>query len=387
MTTRTVIHSARIVTAGCVIEDAWVLFDDGRIAATGQGGVGPAGQGLTPAEVVDARGRYLTPGFIDIHGHGAGGATFGDGAAGIAEALRVHRSHGTTRSVLSLVTAKIDDLEHQLDTIAAVTASNPSVLGSHLEGPFLAVGHKGAHDPALLRAPDPITVQRLIDASRGSLRQITLAPEQPGGIDAVRQLVEAGVTVALGHSDANYEEAREAFAAGATLLTHAFNGMNGIHHRAPGPVVAALRSAHVTLEVINDGVHVDPEIVRLCFDEAPGRVALITDAMAATGSPDGEYMLGRLRVEVRDRVARLVDGNSIAGSTLTLDAALRQAVGAVHLPLETAVAALTEVPARAIGRSGDLGRLSPGYVADAVLLDEGLGVTTVWVAGKRYPAL
>jgi len=379
----TVIHTARMVTDGRVVNDAWVLFDDGKIVATGQGGAGPVDRGLVPREVVDARGCYLTPGFIDIHCHGAGGAAFGDGAAGIAKALGVHRAHGTTRIVLSVVTATIDDLERQLDTIATVSARDPSVLGSHLEGPFLANGHKGAHDPALLRTPDPVSVRRLVDAGRGSLRQITLAPEQPGGMAAVRRFVDAGVVVAVGHSDASYADAYEAFAAGATLLTHAFNGMNGIHHRAPGPVLAAIRTAGVTLEVINDGVHVDPEIVRLCFDEAPGRVALITDAMAATGSPDGEYMLGRLHVVVRDRVARLVDGDSIAGSTLTLDASLRQAVGVVQLPIETAVAALTEVPARAIGRAHDLGRLHPGYAADAVLLDETLGIKAVWVAGQR----
>lgn len=386
MMPRTLIHSARVVTDGRVVEDGWVLFEGEGISATGHGAppcTHPSPETATEVEVVDARGCFLTPGFIDIHCHGAGGATFGEGAAAIARALAVHRAHGTTRSVLSLVTATIDDLERQLDTVSGIAASDPLVLGAHLEGPFLAKGHKGAHDVTLLRKPDHKSVGRLLEAGRGAIRQITLAPELPGGVTALRRFVEADVRVAIGHTDINYDDALAAFAAGATLLTHAFNGMNGIHHRAPGPVMAAIRSVGVTLEVINDGVHVDPEVVHLAFDEAPGRIAFITDAMAAAGAPDGEYTLGGLRVVVHDRVARLAVGDSIAGSTLTLDTALRQAVAFVRLPIETAVAALTEVPARAIGRAGDLGRLAPGYAADAVLLNETLGVNTVWASGLR----
>ena len=381
---RTLIHSARVVTDARIDQDGWVLFDGDRITATGKGQPQSAGAGgESSVEIVDARGRFLTPGFIDIHSHGAGGATFSEGASAIAQALAVHRAHGTTRSVLSLVTATIDDLERQLDMIACITARDPLVLGSHLEGPFLSKEHKGAHDPTLLCEPDLNSVTRLLDAGRGSIRQITLAPELPGGMEAVQRFVDAGVAVAIGHTDVNYEGASAAFAAGATILTHAFNGMNGIHHRAPGPVLAAFRSPGVTLEVINDGVHVAPEIVHLVFEQAPGRIALITDAMAAAGSPDGEYMLGRLHVVVRNRVARLADGDSIAGSTLTLDAALRNAVGSGRLPIETAVAALTAVPARAIDRTRDLGRLAPGYAADAVLLDENLQVDAVWAGGLR----
>ena len=385
---RTLIHSARVVTDGLVRPSGWVLFDGDTIAATGEGR--PPAADLAHAsttQIVDGRGRFLTPGFIDIHCHGGGGATFSDGAPAIAVALAVHRAHGTTRSVLSLATATIEDLESQLDTVAAISARDPLVLGSHLEGPFLSRSHKGAHDATLLRRPDPSSLSRLLEAGAGSIRQMTLAPELPGGMEALTSLVEADVAVAIGHTDVSYQGACAAFGAGATILTHAFNGMNGMHHRAPGPVLAAIRCAGVTLEIINDGVHVDPEMVALACDEAPGRVALITDAMAAAGSPDGEYMLGALRVLVSDRVARLADGDSIAGSTLALDAALRQAVESVRLPVQTAVAALTQVPARVIGRSHDLGRLAVGYAADAMLLDETLHVTAVWAGGRRlHPA-
>jgi N-acetylglucosamine-6-phosphate deacetylase len=300
-------------------------------------------------------------------------------------ALRLHRAHGTTRSVLSLVTAPIDRLERQLDLIAGLTAADPCVLGSHLEGPFLSSAHKGAHQESLLRAPDHRMIDRLLNAARGSIRQITLAPELPGGMDALHQLTAAGVPVAVGHTDATYEKTREAFEAGATILTHAFSGMNSLHHRAPGPVLAAIRSPAVTLEVINDGVHLHPEIVRLAFDEAPNRIALITDAMAGTGAPDGTYLLGTLEVAVRSGIARLAGGNQIAGSTLTLDVAVANAVRNVGLSFEDAIAAVTEVPARAIGRGHDLGRLAPGYAADAVLMSDEFEVQSVWANGIRIP--
>jgi N-acetylglucosamine-6-phosphate deacetylase len=201
-------------------------------------------------------------------------------------------------------------------------------------------------------------------------------------MEAIRLVVAAGAAAALGHTGADYAAARAAFDAGATILTHAFNAMPGLHHREPGPVAAAAADSRVTLEVIADGVHLHPEIVRGAFALAPGRIALVTDAMAATGAADGVYDLGTLKVEVRGGVARLAGGGSIAGSTLTQDAALRFAVGAgVRLP--DAVAALTSVPARAIGRAADLGALAAGRLADAVLLTADLAVRAVWTAGDR----
>ena len=378
MSARTLIHSARLVTSGRVVDNGWVLFDGDRIAAAGDGGGRPDSD-----TVIDAAGRWLTPGFIDIHGHGGGGTAFDSDADDIRTALALHRSHGTTRSVLSLVTASLPDLERQLAVIADVAGADPLILGSHLEGPFLDDAHRGAHDPALLRSADRASIDRLLEAARGTLVQVTLAPELPGGMDALRQLVDAAVTVAVGHCAADYDLARAAFDAGASILTHAFNAMPGIHHRAPGPVVAAMDSGAVTLELINDGVHVHPAVVRLAFEGAPGRIALITDAMAATGSADGEYLLGTLRVIVTDGVARLPGGGSIAGSTLTLDTALRLAVTSVGLPVDVAVRALTETPARAVGRGHDLGQLAPGFAADAVLLDENFAVQGVWAAGVR----
>ena len=375
----TVIHSARLVDDGEVTDDAWVAFADGVVL---RAGTGDEWRALPAGDAIDAAGAYLTPGFVDIHGHGGGGGTYEHGLDAIAAARAVHLARGTTRAVLSLVTASIDDLAAQVGMIADLSERDATILGTHLEGPFLDPGHKGAHTESLLRAPDEAAVARLVEAGRGTVRQVTLAPELPGGLAATAQFVAAGVAVAVGHTNATEAEASAAFNAGATLLTHAFNAMPGIHHRAPGPIVAAMRDERVTLELIADGIHVHPDVIALAFAGAPGRIALITDAMGAAGEPDGAYELGGLAVTVTDGVARLDEGGAIAGSTLTQDAALRLVV-AGGLPLADAVAALTSVPARAIGLAGRYGSLRPGAAADAVLLDDALQVAGVWVDGAR----
>lgn len=374
------IHSARMVDGGTVVDDGWVRFADGVVAAVGSG---PSWRSEPETATTDAAGAWLTAGFVDIHVHGGGGASFDDGGEAIARGLDLHQRHGTTRAVVSLVTAPIALLAERVREVAGLMASDPRVLGSHLEGPFLDIGHKGAHEPSLLRPATPADVDALLDAGDGTLRQITIAPELPGGMDAVRAFVNAGVAVAVGHTGADYAQALAAFDAGARILTHAFNAMPGLHHRAPGPVAAAVGTPGVTLEVVGDGVHVHPEVVRMLFASAPGRMALVTDAMAAAGSEDGDYLLGSLAVEVRDGVARLAGGGSIAGSTLTLDDALRRAVREAGVPVEEAVRAVTETPAATIGRGHDLGRLLPGYVADAVLLEGDFAVRAVWRDGLQ----
>ncbi|MBD3941840.1 N-acetylglucosamine-6-phosphate deacetylase [Microbacterium sp. NEAU-LLC] len=375
---RTLVHSVRLFGSAAVDSDApdgWALFDGGRVVAAGLGDGHPAAD-----DTVDGRGGCLAPGFIDIHVHGGAGASFDDGTSAVRTAREVHRRHGTTRAVLSLITATIDDLAARVAMVADLAEADPTILGSHLEGPFLDPGHKGAHTESLLRAPDEASIDRLLEAGRGTIRQVTLAPERAGAFDAIRRLTSAGVTVAVGHTDADAATARRAFDAGATLLTHAFNAMPGIHHRAPGPVVAALRDERVRLEVIADGVHVDLDLVAALFAAAGDRIVLVTDAMAAAGSADGAYELGGLAVQVTDGVARLVEGGAIAGSTLTQDAAVRHVVGA-GVPLAVALRAVSEAPALAIGRP-DLGRLDIGSVADAVLLDADLAVQGVWIDGR-----
>lgn len=377
-----VIHSVRLVSPTGIIDDAWVRVDGDRIATLG---TGRAWTDAGADEVVDGSalagaGALLAPGFIDIHGHGGGGFAFDDGPDEIRAARAVHRAHGTTRAAVSLVTAPLETLERRAAMVADLTATDADILGSHLEGPFLDVARKGAHDAALLRAPAAQAVSRLLDAGRGTVRQITIAPELEGGLDAIRLIVAAGAAAAVGHTSADFAQSVAAFDAGATILTHAFNAMNGLHHRDPGPVAAAAADPRVTLEVIADGVHLHREVVRIAYAAAPGRVALITDAMAAAGSADGRYEIGALDVDVVDGTARLVHGGAIAGSTLTQDAALRFAVAA-GIPLTEAVASLTSIPARAIGRADDLGALTEGRLADAVLLTAGLDVRGVWTGG------
>ena len=380
----TCIHSVRLVDAGRKVEDAWVRFEGGRVAATG---IGESWRRFAQPHdaVVDGAqlggpGAVLTPGFLDIHGHGGGGASYDDGPESIRTARALHRAHGTTRAVISLVSAPVETLAQRAAMVAGLTETDADILGSHLEGPFLAPGHKGAHEEALLRAPEPAPLDLLLEAGRGTIRQMTLAPELPGGLHAVRAVVAAGAAAAIGHTGADLERTREAIAAGATILTHAFNAMPGLHHRDPGPVGAASSDPRVILEIIADGVHLHPEIIRVVFAAAPGRIALVTDAMAAAGGGDGHYELGSLAVRVEDGVARLADGGAIAGSTLTQDAALRHTVQA-GVPLAEAVRALTATPARAIGRGDDLGSLAVGAIADAVLLTDELEVRSVWTAG------
>ena len=379
-----VIHSARLVSDHEVTADGWIVWNGDTITATGVGEEWRV-HTTTDTTVVDAAGRYVTPGFIDLHCHGGNSATFDDGAAAIHTGLSAHRSHGTTRSVVSLVSGQHDRLVQSLATIAELAATDPLVLGSHLEGPFLSHDFKGAHSPEALRTPTTREITELLAAADGTLRQVTLAPELDGALDAIAQFTRAGVTVAIGHTAATYDESLAAFDAGAKLLTHAFNAMNGIHHRAPGPIAAAASRESVILEVINDGVHVHPEVIRMLWAWAPGRIALITDAMAAACAGDGDYSLGGLAVTVDDGVARLSEGGAIAGSTLTMDAAVRRAVTDVGLSLPQAVAAAASVPARALGRSGDLGSLAAGFAADAVLLDNDLRVQAVWAAGRELP--
>jgi len=257
------------------------------------------------------------------------------------------------------------------------------VLGAHLEGPFLAPDNRGAHDLQHLRAPSADLIDRILSAGAGVLRQVTIAPELEGALDAIRRFADHGITVAVGHTQADYVLSKAAFDAGARILTHAFNAMPGIHHRNPGPVMAAASDPRVTLELVLDAVHVEPVVAGGLFQLAPGRVALITDAMAAAGAPDGRYQLGSLDVDAADGVARLDRSNTIAGSTLTQDQALRVAVNSAGLDLPTAVRSLTHTPATALHLGHELGMLRTGYKADLVALSPDFSVLRVWTNGLR----
>ena len=366
----------RVVTPEAVLADADVLVVDGVIERVGtEVGFPPEG-----AERIDLAGRTVLPGFLDLHVHGGGGAGFDDGAAAIATGLAVHRANGTTRSMVSLVTAPPAELERSISAAAEYAAGDPAVLGLHLEGPFLSPDRRGVHDPRSLQRPDPELLESFLAAGRGAVRILTLAPELRGGMALLQQARNAGVHVAVGHSDASYDVALQAFSAGADLVTHAFNGMRPMHHRDPA-IVGAAMDAGVVLEAINDGVHLHAATVRLLRAIAPGRVALITDAMAATCAADGSYRLGAFPVEVVDGEAHLADG-TIAGSTLTMAVAVRRAVQLVGMSLVEAANAASLVPARYLGVDDRFGSIRPGRAADLVITDADLAVQAVLVDGR-----
>ena len=395
-----VIHNARILdgdraTFSEETADTWIAIADETVTARGRGDGWKDRAASARVDVIDAAGGYVAPAFVDIHCHGAGGASAEDGSEGIDAMLDVHRAHGTGRLALSYVSDTIEGLCESLRAGAGLVSERAMVIGLHAEGPFLSPDFKGAHAPEVLTSPTPEAVEAILEAADGTLSQITIAPELPGALDAIGRFSAAGVRVAVGHTAADYALAAQAFEMGASILTHAFNAMPGIHHRAPGPVLAAAEAEHVTVELINDGVHVVAPVVSMLHELVPGRLALITDAMAATGLHDGSYHLGSLPVEVKDSVARLVtaDGTqgAIAGSTLTMDEAVKRAVAEVGLSPFDAVQSAGFVPLRAGGgmpESGDSlhatggtagaagagSLLAPGMSADLLLLDEDMSI-------------
>lgn len=372
MAVSTVLAGARVVLPTGIVENGRVIVDGGRIA-----GAAPA-----DAPALDLTGHWVVPGFVDMHNHGGGGASFTSGTVDeILTGVHTHRLHGTTTVVASFVTGEMDFLSTRAGLLSEL-AEQGEIAGIHFEGPFIAPCRKGAHDETLLRDPDPADVRKLIDAARGQARMVTLATELPGGIDSVRLLAEHGVVAAIGHTDATYEQTVEAIDAGATVATHLYNAMPALGHRAPGPIAALLEDERITVELINDGTHLHPAALELAFHHAgPRRVAFITDAMDAAGFGDGLYMLGTLAVEVKDSVARLVEGGSIAGSTLTLDRAFKRAATVDGLPVESVVQAISANPARVLGIDDRVGSLEPGKDADLVVLDADFDVKGVMRKG------
>ncbi len=371
-----------VATGRALLRPGWIDVEGGVIVGVGEGA--PPRPADVPLGAVT-----VVPGFVDIHVHGGGGGVFPSPdpssiPAQTAAAAALHRRHGTTTMVASLVTAQPAALLAQVRALRDQVAAG-TVAGIHLEGPWLAANRCGAHELSALRDPEPDEVDRVLEAGAGTIRMVTLAPERTGGLDAIKRITNAGAAAAIGHTDATYAQARAAIEAGATVATHLFNAMRPVHHREPGPVLALIEDPRVTVELITDGVHLHPALYRdVTQSVGPDRVALVTDAMAAAGMADGAYVLGPLAVDVVDGVARVAGTDTIAGSTATMDHVFRCAVSASGLPRDEALLAAVRQssvnPARALGLPAVA--IMAGAAADLVVMDEELRVQRVVQGGS-----
>jgi N-acetylglucosamine-6-phosphate deacetylase len=358
------LRGGQVVTPAGVVEGD-IVVRDGRIAAVGSA--------AAAGEVVELGGRWVLPGFIDVHVHGGGGAQCNTRDPDeIRRVAAFHGRHGTTALLATTVAAPVDDL---LDALAAIETARSEprsgeaeVLGAHLEGPFLNPSWPGAMEGEVFLAPEVDVLLRLLGGGR--VLAMSLAPELPGALPVIERASAAGVRISLGHTDATYAQARAAVQAGARSVTHAFNAMRPLHHREPGMVGAALDLDELTCEVICDGVHVDPVAVRLLVERKGAKgTMLVTDAIEATGLPDGEYRLGDRRVIVRDGRATLPGHDTIAGSTLTMDRALRNAIAFTGASIPDAAAMAATTPAQLLGIADRKGSIAEGLDADLVVLE------------------
>jgi N-acetylglucosamine-6-phosphate deacetylase len=378
-----IIRAATVLTPIEIILNGAVVVQGSRIVD-----VGPVSSTRRPAdaELIDLGNATLAPGFVDVHIHGSGGDTAMSGANAIQRISRFLARHGVSSWLPTLTWGATFD--ESLDIIRAVADGCRSVVdgaeaaGIHLEGPFLSPRRPGAIRPESFRIPSLADVDMLLEAGGGFVRLMTLAPELPGGRAVVERLVSRGVTASIGHSDASVGEAREAIASGVTHATHAFNAMRGLHHRDPGVVGAIMDSDRVTAELIADGIHVETTAMRvLVRTKGADRVAVITDAIAAAGMGDGEFSFDGRPIAVRDGKALLADG-TIAGSVSCLDDNVRRLVDECAIPVSSAIAMATRVPARSVGLDNRKGHLSGGYDADLVALDYQRNVRFTMARGR-----
>jgi N-acetylglucosamine-6-phosphate deacetylase len=382
------IYASRILTPQEEVGDGVILVDGTKIIA-----VGHRDEVQIPTDAVHyaAPGSTVVPGFVDIHIHGAGGHDVMEGTArALDKVTETVARHGTTSIVATTMTAPVDDICHALEGIARYVRNHEQpqesgklaaeILGMHLEGPFISKARRGVHPPEALATPSIETLEKFMTAADGLARIVTIAPELPGAVKLIEHAVAAGIVAALGHTDATYDETRAGVQAGVRHAVHMYNAMRPFTHRDPGVIGAVLTDPEVTAEVIADGHHVaGPAIQVLMGTKGFETVLLVSDAMAATGMRDGNYPLGNIKVTMKDGVCRDEDGK-LAGSTLTLDRALRFVV-ALGVPFADAVRMVTVQPARRVGLGGKKGILAPGSDADIVVLTPDLRVEGVMTRG------
>ncbi|MGC2422304.1 MAG: N-acetylglucosamine-6-phosphate deacetylase [Candidatus Acidiferrales bacterium] len=384
----TAIYASRILTPLEEISEGVILVEDGRIAA-----IGHRDEIRVPPGAADysAAGLTVVPGFVDVHIHGAGGHDVMEANARALDCIAsTVARYGTTSLVATTVTAPLEDTCRSLEGIArhirrrekpqANQQLAAEILGMHLEGPFISKARRGVHPPDAIEKPSAEVLGKFLEASDGLVKILTMAPELPGAIPLIEFAVAAGLVVAMGHTDADFEQSRAAIRAGARHAVHMFNAMRPFSHRDPGVIGAILTDPEVTAEIIADGVHVaGPAIQVLLAAKGFETVVLVTDGIAATGMPDGNYRLGNFEVTVKEGVCRNAEGK-LAGSTLTLDRAMRYVV-ALGVPLVDAVRMATVLPARRLGLAGKKGILAVGADADLVALTPDLRVAGVMTRG------
>lgn len=384
------ITHARLLTENETIGEGWLQVENGKIAAFGAGLVPSTVSKPLANATIDVKGQTVVPGFIDIHVHGADGAEVMDGtAAAIRKIARFHSAHGTTGWLPTTLTASIPALEESLKAAHTVKSESSSpegaaVLGVHLEGPFISPNKIGAQNPEFVATASVDTMERLAAVAPGLIKKMTIAPEREGALETIRWMAKHGIAASIGHTDATFEETMRGIEAGASHATHLFNAMRGLHHREAGVVGACLLSRDVLCELIVDGQHVDFEVVKLVVGQKGAeKIALITDAISATGKPDGHYQLGGLDILVQDGRPVLSDGHTLAGSTLTMDVAVRNMVKRVGVTLEDAIQMASTTPARELGLKDTKGVIALNRDADFVVLDEALSVTRTFVGGRE----
>ncbi|HEY3534156.1 MAG TPA: amidohydrolase family protein [Pedococcus sp.] len=386
-----VLLTGAVVTPEGVVADGVVAVEGDEVRYAGPRASLPEAWGDVAAPSGWPSGLTLLPGLVDIHCHGGAGGEFGPDAASGRRAAAHHHANGTTTLVGSLVSAPAETLLAGAHALAGLVRDG-ELAGIHLEGPFLSTARCGAQNPAALVDADPALVERLGGAADGALAHMTWAPERPGGDAVPEALAAVGALASLGHTDTDYAGAAHALRSaagrgvrgGLPLATHLFNGMPPLQSRAPGPVAAALAAAargEAVVEVIADGVHLDPGTVRMVYDAVgPDHLVLVSDAMAASGLPDGAYTLGGLDVTVRGREARLTEGASLAGGVSVLLDQVRWLVTELAIPLRDAVRAAATTPARALGLER-VGSLAAGGHADVLVTDDSLALRAVMRRG------
>jgi N-acetylglucosamine-6-phosphate deacetylase len=383
--TTSLLHAGRVLTPTAEITDAGILIRDGVIEELGlrEGIRLPAG-----GQEISATDKTAIPGFVDVHIHGAGGRDVMEGSPeALAEVTKTVARHGTTSFVATTVTASPDDTIRSVEGLARYISqqheaddARAEVLGIHFEGPFLSPARRGVHPEEWLKLPSADLLEKFLQAAAGNAQILTIAPELLGAMPCIDAARNAGMVVAVGHTDATYEQTRAAIAHGVRHAVHVYNAMRPFSHRDSGVIGAVLTSPEVSAELIADGVHVEETAMKVLLQaKGPEHMILISDGISATGMPDGKYMLGRLEVTVSGGICRNSEGK-LAGSTLTLDRALRNIVG-LGIPLADAVRMLTLNPAALLGIEFKKGALRTGADADIVLLDEGLQLRNVWVRG------